>query len=100
MKKVIEIKQMGGLKCDNPNCDYVNEFVPPDDYKNWINCLCPKCGENLLTEKDYKSFKRLLFVIKIINKIGKYLPKSDKKVKMQVSYDGTGTPSFNVKEDN
>ena len=74
MNEIVKIKQIGGIKCDNPNCDYRNESVPVEDYKNWLNKPCPICGSNLLTKKDYKSVKRLLSTIKIINKIGKILP--------------------------
>ena len=70
---VLSIISMGGLKCDTPGCNYINEFVPPSDYKNWIDCPCPKCGASLLTKKDYKSFKRMLYFITCINKIGKLL---------------------------
>ena len=73
MNEIVEIKQIGGIKCDNPSCDFRDESVPVEDYKNWLNKPCPICGSNLLTKKDYKSVKRLLSTIKIINKIGKIL---------------------------
>ena len=43
-----------GLKCDNPNCDWKDTTITVEDYPNWINKPCPKCGENVLTEEDYK----------------------------------------------
>ena len=78
-ENIFNIINMGGLKCDTPGCGYVNEFVPPSDYKNWIDCPCPKCGASLLTKKDYKSFKRLLLFINTVNKVGKIFSKSSKK---------------------
>jgi len=42
-----------GVKCDNPNCDYSDMSVTVSDYADWVNKPCPKCGENLMTQKDY-----------------------------------------------
>lgn len=70
MEKPIEVKQ-GGLMCDNPKCDYVNN-IPSTEYPQWVNRPCPKCGENLLTESDYRFWKILMFFVRILNKI---LPK-------------------------
>lgn len=102
MNEIVEIKQIGGIKCDNPSCDFRDESVPVEDYKNWLNKPCPICGSNLLTKKDYKSVKRLLSTIKIINKIGKILPISKTILQPSttclVEWDGSGNPSFSVEE--
>lgn len=96
----LKIFKMGGLKCDTPGCGYVNEFVPPSDYKNWIDCPCPRCGANLLTKKDYKSFNRLLFFIKAVNKIGKLFPSFNKSFtpfRVHVDWHGDyGKPTIEV----
>ena len=42
-----------GIKCDNPKCDFVDMSVKFEDYKDWVNKPCPKCGANLLTEIDF-----------------------------------------------
>jgi hypothetical protein len=55
MKNVIRIS---GLKCDNPKCDW-SEEVSVDDYMSWIEKPCPKCGEVVLTQKDYESCMKL-----------------------------------------
>lgn len=42
-----------GIRCDNTTCDYADmeaEF-DPDKY---LNMPCPKCGDNLFTEADYR----------------------------------------------
>lgn len=100
MNEIVEIKQIGGIKCDNPSCDFRDESVPVEDYKNWLNKPCPICGSNLLTKKDYKSVKRLLSTIKIINKIGKILPIPKTMLQpsttCRVEWDGSGNPSFSV----
>jgi hypothetical protein len=56
MKDIIRV---GGIKCDNINCDYRNDTIPFSDYAKWVNKPCPKCGENLLTERDYKDTLRI-----------------------------------------
>ena len=106
-KDLIEIKQMGGLKCDNPNCDYVNEFVPASDYKNWVNCPCPKCGANLLTQEDYKSHKKLLSMINVINRIGRLLPErilkeleKESTQTARASWNGSGKMKLTIEEEN
>lgn len=53
--KNIEIIKENGLKCDNPKCDWEDDSIKFDTYKEWINKLCPKCGENVLTEEDFKN---------------------------------------------
>lgn len=45
---------ISGLKCDNPNCDYSNPDIPFEQYEQFINCPCPKCGQSLLTPQAYK----------------------------------------------
>ena len=86
----IEIKEMGGLKCDC--CDWVNDNIKVDDYKDYINYSCPKCGCNVLTIKDYKSFSIMLKLIKVLNFI---LPKrradADNLTTMRCEFKGDGT---------
>ena len=81
MNEIVKIKQIGVIKCDNPSCDFRDESVPVE---------------------DYKSVKRLLSTIKIINKIGKILPISKTMLQPSTTYrvewDGSGNPSFNVEE--
>ncbi len=62
MDKPIEVTG-GGIKCDNPKCDYVDESVKMEDYDQWLNKPCPKCGENLLNEEDYFMVKTLLALV-------------------------------------
>ena len=54
----------GGLKCDNPNCEWHDDSIKVEDYKDWVNVPCPSsCGSNLLTEDDYN--KTLAFVYQL-----------------------------------
>jgi len=61
--------EISGIKCDNTDCDYVDETVKFDNYEQWLNKPCPKCGENLLTESDYELTKKVMSVTKTINEI-------------------------------
>lgn len=56
-----------GLKCDNPNCDWVDQTIQQDDYSEWINAKCPKCNENVLTLEDYENAMALKEVANLIN---------------------------------
>lgn len=99
MKNALEL-QVLGIKCDNKNCDYKNENVRYDEFEEWLNKPCPKCGETLLTEKDLKTMR---FLLKITNFLNKILPKqkeNDEKAVMNIEMDGTGKVEFTIdKED-
>ena len=59
----------GGIVCDNPTCDYEDNTVLVEDYKNWINKPCPKCGENLLTEQDLIDHNFFIQVTNLLNEL-------------------------------
>ena len=92
MDKAIE-HTIKGIKCDNPECDYINMDVKFEDYKEWLDKPCTKCGCNLLTKKDYRSIKLLRKIINIINRI---VPptKDEDMVKVNVEMNGTGKMDF------
>jgi predicted RNA-binding Zn-ribbon protein involved in translation (DUF1610 family) len=59
------------VKCDNQKCNYKIPNPTKDigvDLTPYVNMPCPKCGENLLTEKDYKKYNRTAKVIRFIVK--------------------------------
>lgn len=62
----IEIQSMG-LQCDSESCDYIDYDYIQDQIESYINKPCPKCGENLLTEQDYKNQMLLLNLISLVN---------------------------------
>ena len=71
-KETKNIKHMFcGLVCDNPNCDYENPEVAFEDFKDWVDRPCPKCGENLLTEEDYHISQALNSFTELFNLIPK-----------------------------
>lgn len=58
---------ISGIQCDNENCDYREMDVKLEDYPQWLNKPCPKCGENLLTEDDYNETLDLMKKTELIN---------------------------------
>lgn len=58
---------ISGLKCDNPKCDYKDDSVKFEDYVNYIDKECPKCGESLLTQEDYDSVVNIVDAVDIMN---------------------------------
>lgn len=71
MRKLIEITQENLIECDNQNCNYViiNQSKDANEsIKQYINKHCPKCGENLLTEKDYLDSEKFMYVLNWMNK--------------------------------
>lgn len=65
--KAIEILNESGIICDNPKCDFEDKSVTEKDLKLHINRECPKCGDNLLTQKDYNHHKTFIKIINFIN---------------------------------
>lgn len=68
MNKNIEVIG-GGLKCDNPNCDWKDLSVTRDQMKDFINHKCPKCGENVLTLEDYENANKAMQIADFINSL-------------------------------
>lgn len=63
MEKTIQ-HEITGIQCDS--CDWKDMSISSDDYSEWINEPCPKCGANLLTEADYNAsvaFKKSIDMI-------------------------------------
>lgn len=85
------------VKCDNPNCDYINKNVAIEDFHDWVNKPCPNCGSNLLTNRDYTTLKRLLFLFGILNIL---LPEEKESKKTNVTFrsDGSGNVIFKRNE--
>jgi len=62
---------ISGIKCDN--CDYANREVTFEEYPLYVNRPCPRCGNNLLTEKEYEQAVKMYNGVVVINKINKVL---------------------------
>lgn len=61
--------QVQGIKCDTPTCDYADPTVHADDFPNWIDRPCPKCGANLLTHADWETVDRMLAFAELTNQL-------------------------------
>jgi len=59
----------GGLVCDNPECDWEDMSIKVEDYEQYLNAPCPKCGENILTEEDYKGVVDLFKAVEVANQM-------------------------------
>lgn len=87
-----------GIKCDNPNCDFSDMSVSFENYKEYVNRPCPKCGCNLLTEHDYNVCKAMMKMTGWLNKLIKVSDDYDGSddVKMEVNLNGTDSTTFKV----
>lgn len=95
-------KRIKGLKCDNPNCSYVDPTIPREMYEKYINYPCPLCGQPLLTQKDYDALCKLEKGMELLAKItGSHLEEEDGNkesimkpdshgIQMQYGSDGKG----------
>lgn len=97
MKEALEMN-IKGLKCDNPECDYIDMTIEVEEYENYINAKCPKCGEILLTEADYRNTEFLLGMVDLANKIFPKRKDDEKVVTMSVNMNGSGDMDFKIKE--
>lgn len=58
---------VGGLKCDNPSCDWNDMSISFDEYPNYINYPCPECGDNILKEEDYQQLLQMQNAVHTLN---------------------------------
>lgn len=89
-----------GIKCDN--CDYRDNDADFKDYSQYLDSPCPWCGSILLTQKDFRTIKKIAKIANFINRIGRLLrikPKENwHKTKVKVEMDGTGKAEFVIQE--
>lgn len=94
--------EIKGIKCDNPNCDYKDISVKWDDIEKtgaeYLNKPCPKCGQSLLTQEDFDSTKRLIFVMTELEKIAEevFTDNNDNPINFTVKSDGTEKKSLHT----
>ena len=87
-----------GIKCDNPKCDFKDMSVKLENYNEWVNKPCPKCGENLLTQEDFDNTMMLISLIDSINEILSERNENDKIVTASVEMNGTGDMDITIKD--
>lgn len=80
-----------GLKCDNPECTYINNNIAVEDYYKWVNKKCPICGDILLTEEDFGSVNMLIGFSEIVNKINVDVDcANEEKLEFKINMNGSG----------
>jgi hypothetical protein len=101
---------LGGVRCDEPGCDYREDNFPDsittvrqlfEWNDSYLTKHCPKCGRILMTEKDSQSFKMVIAImnskiVRGINKIGKILGR--KTSTFRVNWHGDEDGSFTVED--
>lgn len=98
MKDVLSMN-IGGIKCDNPECDYIDMSVNVSEYDKWVNKPCPKCGQNLLTEKDYLYVQFLLKVTNLANEMFPQIDDDAKTVKVNIKMNGSEKMTYDIVND-
>ncbi len=81
---------ISGLKCDNPSCDYVNPDIPFEQYEQFVNCPCPKCGQSLLTPQAYKMCVAMKNMGNFITKITGGAKENDSELRAPLNMDKDG----------
>lgn len=90
------IAQSCGLKCDTRGCGWVDMSITRAEYPLWVNCPCPLCDGNLLTEADYRVVRRIEFYVKWFNRLFFWWPRgrSIGYGVVDVGLDGSGKATF------
>jgi len=90
MRKLIEVSREFLIECDSCYYKVLNDGGGiGKDLKEYIDQKCPKCGANLLTEKDYLLDKKITKTIHFINRWFSWLTifiRKPKVVTGEISY--------------
>jgi hypothetical protein len=103
--KAIEYKILG-IKCDALGCDFKDPTVSINDYKQWLNKPCPKCGANLLTQADLDTAFLIVKLARVMNTPGikhilflfNLIFGGGKRLKFKGEMNGTGKVNFKPQE--
>lgn len=71
--------------------------VKYENYQEWLNKPCPKCGANLLTQEDLDATEQLMEIVNLTNEVLKDLglEKQDMdEFVVPIEANGTGELSF------
>lgn len=86
---------IGGLKCDNPDCNYRDDSIKLEQYEDYINEPCPVCGSPLLTQEDYDQVQNILSLVAFVNTLPP-IPEGEEEGKSKVSFEFNGTGKVRV----
>ncbi len=93
--------EIGGLICDNTSCDWKDMSIKVEDYAQYIGTGCPKCGECVLTQRDYNVVQTMLKVTGLISRVGRFFGVSVKEedlVTVEMNTDGKGNITMDNKK--
>lgn len=79
-------------------CDYQDNTIKFEQYKEYINYPCPACGSPLLTQADYDTTLELIQLFKYAETLTPLSAGDEEKVKITVELNGSGIPKFNIQE--
>lgn len=82
----------GRIKCDANGCDFAEDHEV-SRYRELLNKPCPKCGANLLDERQLVSIEATLAMVELFNSTVGQLPESEALVGMELKFSTTPTPS-------
>jgi len=99
MEQAVEVG-ISGIKCDAEECDFEDNTVTLDNYPEWINRECPKCGANLLTQADYDTVLEMLGLVDALNVSFDGFDMSDlgEEVSFSVKMKGDGSVELEERE--
>lgn len=104
-KKLIEVEQEYLIECDHCEYKIMNVEGGPSDISAYINRPCPWCRQNLLTEKDYRTYVRVTRLINWVNRWFSWLTffrrgknYSEKTISMKV-HDGVTIKATRIEND-
>lgn len=89
MTKAIEYS-IKGLKCDAAGCDYKDDETRLENYEQYLNAPCPKCGANLLTAADLVAVKAIIAGADRLNHMVGDVTGNGNHVNTRVDMDGSG----------
>lgn len=58
-----------GFKCSH--CDYIDNDITSDNYYQYKDKICPKCGNDFFSKDTYEKFDDFIWAIKTINSYSK-----------------------------
>lgn len=91
-----------GIKCDAVDCDYNNDEAKFEEYDQWLNRPCPKCGANLLTQEALDAVKWHVAAANHMNALYRDLlaqglappvSEHDEKILLRATHDHEGKPT-------
>ena len=82
--------EIKGIKCDAQGCDYNDDTAKFEEYDQWLNKPCPKCGANLLTETDLNACKAMMGMADILNEAIGDVPDGLETARIRFHMDGKG----------